>query len=53
MHAPKVIRAERNKQAARALVTLLLDHGYEDMAFEYAKERAPDMLITAKARARK
>ena len=46
------IRTERNKQAARALVTLLLEYGHEDLAFEYAKERAPEMLLTVKARAR-
>lgn len=47
------IRAEKDKEAAREVVNLLLKHGFEDMAFEYAKERAPELLLTVKARPRK
>ena len=44
------IRAEKELEAARNLVRVLLDCGYEGMAFEYAKERAPEMLLTVKSR---
>lgn len=47
------IRAESDSVAARNLVRALLDFGYEDMAFEYAQERAPEMLATVKVPARK
>ena len=43
-------RAERDKQAAIELVNFLLDIGYEDMAYAYALERAPQMLLTVKSR---
>lgn len=44
------IRAQKDKEAAYNLVRFLLDLGYEDMAYEYALERAPEMLATVKAR---
>ena len=47
------IRAEQDKNAAQNLVRSLLDLGYENLAFEYAKERAPEMLITAKVQSRR
>ncbi len=40
------VRAEKDKAAAVELVNFLLEMGYEDMAFEYALERAPEMLAT-------
>lgn len=43
-------RAEEDQKAARRLVGFLLDMGYEDMAYKYALERAPEMLVTAKRR---
>lgn len=43
-------RAELDELAARKLVTELLDMGFENLAFEYAVERAPEMLATVKAR---
>jgi len=43
-------RAEEDREAARRLVSLLLDCGYEDLAEEYALERCPEILITAKVR---
>jgi hypothetical protein len=42
-------RAESDTEAARKLVTELLSMGYENLAFEYAQERAPEMLATVKA----
>lgn len=41
-------RAEADTDAARRLVTELLSLGYENLAFEYAMERAPEMLATVK-----
>jgi len=46
-------RAEQDEESARDLVRTLLDLGYEDLAYEYALERAPEMLIAAKATSRK
>lgn len=46
-------RAEQDQVSARSLVRFLLDAGYEDMAFEYAQERAPEMLATVAAQPRK
>ena len=46
------IRSEADQVAARDLVEFLLDMGYEDMAFDYASERAPEMLVVAKNKAR-
>lgn len=43
-------RAEADKKAARDLVSFLLDMGYEDIAFDVATERAPEMLVSSKAR---
>ena len=40
------IRAEQEREAARNLVRLFLDAGYEDLAYQYALERAPEMLLT-------
>lgn len=45
------VRAEQDKLAARELVSFLLEMGYEDMATDYALERAPEMLVTVKKRA--
>jgi len=45
-------RAESDEIAARKLVTELLDMGFENLAFEYAQERAPEMLATVKIRAK-
>jgi len=47
------VRAEKDSEAARSLVRTLLDLGHEDMAFEYAQERCPEMLVTVKAPSRK
>lgn len=47
------VRAEADKKAARGLVTFLLDLGYEDMAFDVARERAPEMLVTTNIKRRK
>lgn len=46
----RVKRAESDEAAARKLVQELLDMGFEQLAFEYAMERAPEMLATVKAR---
>lgn len=45
-------RAELDEMAARKLVTELLDMGFENMAFEYALERCPEMIATVKVRAK-
>ena len=42
-------RVESDTEAARRLVTELLSMGYETLAFEYAQERAPEMIATVKA----
>ncbi|MCX6774987.1 MAG: hypothetical protein NTY99_02750 [DPANN group archaeon] len=42
-------RVESDEEAARKLVTELLNMGYENLAFEYAQERAPEMLAAVKA----
>lgn len=47
------VRAEADQEAAQRLVSFLLDAGYEDMAFDYVQERAPEMLVTAKQRSAK
>jgi len=44
------VRAEADKKAARELVSFLLESGYDDMAYDYALERAPEMLVTVKGR---
>ncbi len=46
-------RAESDEIAARKLVTELLDMGFEQLAFEYATERAPEMLATVKVAAKR
>jgi hypothetical protein len=46
-------RKELDKIAARRLVQELLDLGFEQLAFEYALERAPEMLATVRVRANK
>ena len=38
------IRAEKDTEASKRLVQSLLDLGYDQLAFEYAQERAPEML---------
>jgi len=47
------IRAEKDSEASRRLVQSLLDLGFEKLAFEYAQERAPEMLATVKIPARR
>ncbi len=42
------IRSKKDKEAARDIVRLFLEYGFENLAEEFALERAPDMLITAK-----
>ena len=46
------IRAAKDSESARNLVRTLLDLGHEQLAFEYAQERAPEMLITIKAQSK-
>ena len=46
------MRAETDQTAAKDLVKFLIDMGYESMAFDYAQERAPEMLVVAKKRAK-
>ncbi len=43
-------RVSAAKVRAREVVRAFLDVGFEDQAFEYAKEFAPEMLLTVKAR---
>jgi len=47
------VRSEADQAAGREIVNLLLDMGYEDMAFDYAQERAPEMLVIARQRSAK
>ena len=47
------VRSEDDRAAARRLVNVLLDYGFEDWAFDVARERAPEMLVKAKARSRR
>ena len=47
------VRAARNAEASRDLVRTLLELGHEQLAFEYAQERCPEMLVTVKAETRK
>ena len=47
------VRSETDKKAARDLVKFMLEMGYENEAFEVAKERAPEMLVRVKQKARK
>ena len=47
------IRAQKNESASRSLVQTLLNMGYENLAFEYAQERAPEMLATIRMPARR
>ena len=46
------IRKKQDKEAAHRLVRFLLDQGYEDLAYQHALERAPEMLLTVKSRSR-
>jgi len=46
------VRSVADQAAARDLVSFLIDMGYSDMAFDYAQERAPEMLVVAKNKAR-
>lgn len=41
-------RAEKEEESSRNLVNIFLDAGFENLAYEYALERAPSMLINAK-----
>ncbi len=47
------VRAEADNEASQRLVHTLLDLGFENLAFEYAQERAPEMLATISPRVRK
>ena len=40
-------RAEADTEAGKRLVQTLLGLGFENLAFEYALERAPEMLATS------
>ena len=40
-------RAEKEDEAARNLVNIFLEAGFEDLAYQYALERAPEMLVKA------
>ena len=46
-------RAEKARLEARENVLAFLHAGFENQAFEYAKEFAPEMLLTIKAPNRK
>lgn len=46
-------RAEKDRKAARKIVETFLDFGFESLAEEFAKERAPEMLLTIKSKARR
>lgn len=46
------IRTRQDKEAAHRLVRFLLDMGYEELAYQHAIERAPEMLVTVKAKTR-
>ena len=41
-------RAENEEESARNLVKIFLEAGFEDIAYQYALERAPDMLVKSK-----
>ncbi len=43
------VRAEKKIKDAKDIVRFLLNSGYENMAFDYAKQYVPEMLVTAKA----
>ncbi|MEK6923371.1 MAG: hypothetical protein AABW84_01605 [Nanoarchaeota archaeon] len=43
------VRAERKTKDAYDMVRFLLNAGYENMAFDYAKQYVPDMLVTIKS----
>jgi hypothetical protein len=43
-------RKEYDKEAARNIVKMFLDFGFENLAEEFAMERAPEMLVSAKSR---
>ncbi|MGB9674998.1 MAG: hypothetical protein ACP5IJ_01275 [Candidatus Nanoarchaeia archaeon] len=45
----RALRAQRAKQAAAEIVKTFLNFGYENLAFEYAKECCPELLLTVKA----
>ncbi len=44
------VRLLADREAAHRLVRFLLDIGYEDLAYQHALERCPEMLMTVKAR---
>ncbi|MEK6807594.1 MAG: hypothetical protein AABX75_01050 [Nanoarchaeota archaeon] len=46
------IRAQKDESASRSLVQTLLNLGFENLATEYAQERAPEMLATIRVPAR-
>ncbi len=47
------VRAEKEQEAARKVVQAFLEFGFENLAEEFARERAPEMLLTIKARRRR
>jgi len=46
-------RAEKEEEAAQKLVKIFLDAGFEDLAYQYALERAPEMLVKSSKHTRK
>ena len=46
------VRAQKDESASRSLVQALLNLGFENLAFEYAQERAPEMLAVVSSKAR-
>ena len=47
------IRAEKRTYETRDMVRFLLDSGYEKLAFDYAKQYAPEMLVTIKSQVKR
>jgi len=47
------VRAQKDESASRSLVQALLNLGFENLAFEYAQERAPEMLATIRMPAKR
>jgi len=45
------VRAEKKIKDAKDMVRFLLNSGYENMAFDYAKQYAPEMLVTIRSSA--
>jgi hypothetical protein len=47
------LRSKQDKEAAKRLVNMLREYGFEDWAVDVAQERAPEMLVSSKVRTRK